>query len=749
MAIRRRIKNAFYTLLASAGLLIWLVALLLFSQVAENSDDFARWENWILLINLVGIALLVFLIAMNLIRLVRDYRRHVPGSRLKARMVSLLVILAVTPLVVVYVFSVMFINRGIDEWFNIDIELGLDNALELSKTALELQRRENLQQLEAFVQQLDPDDRRGIVSRLGDFRRDSRARELTIFGANKQIVATSVGDPDTAVPRQLSDEVLFQLRPDAPLDSAVPSHPSYVSLEPLADGQLQIVAAVTLPTQLLRGEPDILRAIFPVEQRLGALSQAVEASYNQFAQLDLLRTALKYSFTLTLSLVLLISILGAVYGAFFAARRLIVPIQQLMQGTRAVARGDLDTRLPVPARDEIGFLVSSFNDMTQRLASARQEANLNEQRVESERHKLEVILARLSTGVVSLEADMRIRTANAAAGAILGVDLESRVGESLIDLATSNSLLEQFLSVGAGHIDKGDTEWREQIVLRGDVGRRVLMCACSSLPSEGDGDSGYVVVFDDITALLQAQRDAAWGEVARRLAHEIKNPLTPIQLSAERMRRRYLQADSTELDLLDRATHTIIQQVEAMKEMVNAFSQYAKAPDVELTRFDLHALIAEVTELYGHQEIPVEIRVVSDDQLPLIEADVGKMRQIFHNLMRNALEAVEDRRHARVDISTRLVRVDATDMVEIKVADNGPGFSDNLVDHAFDPYVTSKPKGTGLGLAIVKKLIEEHGGQIRATNSERGGAEISILLPLAGGGDVLMNVRHDVRRERA
>src|SRR5690606_22313159 len=292
-------------------------------------------------------------------------------------------------------------------------------------------------------------------------------------------------------------------------------------------------------------------------------------------------------------------------------------------------------------RDEIGFLVNSFNDMTQRLADARQEARSSEQKVESERRKLEVILARLSTGVVALEPDMRIRTANASAGMILNLDLEAHIGESLVELAKTRPLLAQFLAVSDARLAEGKNEWREQIVLRGDVGRRVLMCACTVLPGEGGSPSGYVVVFDDITALLQAQRDAAWGEVARRLAHEIKNPLTPIQLSAERLRRRYLTGESTDLDLLDRATHTIIQQVEAMKEMVNAFSEYARTPDVELSRFDLNELISEVTELYRSQENPVAIKLSFDANLPRIEADQGRMRQVFHNLMRNALEAME------------------------------------------------------------------------------------------------------------
>jgi nitrogen fixation/metabolism regulation signal transduction histidine kinase len=257
-------------------------------------------------------------------------------------------------------------------------------------------------------------------------------------------------------------------------------------------------------------------------------------------------------------------------------------------------------------------------------------------------------------------------------------------------------------------------------------------------------------VFDDITTLLQAQRDAAWGEVARRLAHEIKNPLTPIQLSAERLRRKYLKPDAGEAELLDRATHTIIQQVEAMKQMVNAFSEYARTPRMEVTSFDVNALIAELSELYAHHEKPLAIALSLSPDVPLIEADAGRLRQVLHNLLRNALEATEHQNEARVEISTRRVTSADADLVEIKVADNGPGFVRDIVHQAFEPYVTSKPKGTGLGLAIVKKLVEEHGGQINARNREQGGAEISILIPISlDAGGQSLNRRHDHRRERA
>jgi two-component system, NtrC family, nitrogen regulation sensor histidine kinase NtrY len=743
MAIAKRLTRALLTLLAALGLVLWFVALVLFSRVTDNSDDFARLESWILLINSIGIGVLLILIVVNLAQLIRDYRRHVPGSRLRARMVTLLVMVAVTPLAGVYIYSLAFINRGIDNWLSIDLQQGMGDALELSKTAIETQTHGRLEEVQRMAERLGKGGSGNdeLLSALGELQGGSGALQLTIFGQSNEILATISRSLEDDVPRYPSDEMRLQMRRgDGP----------YVSMEPRRGNQYQILVAVALVDGLGRPRPEFLQAVFPVEQRLSALVDAVQARQSQFAGLNFMSTGLKYGFTLSLSLVLLISLLASVYGAFYFARRLVVPIQQLMQGTRAVARGDFATRVPTPARDEIGFLVSSFNDMTQRLEQASAAARSSQDQVERERRKLEVILARLSTGVVSLERDMRIRTANPAAGAILGVDLETHVGESLFDLALTRPLLAQFLAVSASRLESGESEWREQIVLRGEGGRRVLMCACTELSGESDTPSGYVIVFDDITTLLQAQRDAAWGEVARRLAHEIKNPLTPIQLSAERLRRKYLKPESGEVDLLDRATHTIIQQVEAMKQMVNAFSEYARTPTMELTRFDVNALIAEVSELYAHHEKPLSIKLSLAANLPEIEADAGRLRQVLHNLMRNALEAMEHQAEAYVEISTRRIQSDGTDSIEIKVIDNGPGFVSDIVHQAFDPYVTSKPKGTGLGLAIVKKLIEEHGGQIIARNREQGGAEISILIPTSvEAGNHTISRRHDHRRERA
>ena len=716
--VARTIKRATYTLLAATGVGLVLVSLFLLGRMAQNSEEFDRLHNVILGINIAGVLVLFVLLVGNLMRLRREYRTHVPGAKLKSRIVGMFVGLAVLPLLVVFYFSIQFINRGIDTWFNADVEAGLENALDLSRAVLEMQMRQHLFATEQIAQRLSDVSERQLVFELSMLRRERGASDITIYGSNNRILATSSDSSAAALPRPLAEEVVLQMQQNRP----------YVTLNP---DTYEIRTAVLFS---FRGNSEpigVIQAHFPVAERLARMADSVDKSYREYQQLLFLRDPLKSTFSLTLSVVLLLSLLSAIYGAFVLSRRLVAPIQDLVAGTRAVAAGDFDTRLPAPARDEIGFLINSFNDMTQRLAAARREASLSQALVEAERMNVEVILARLSTGVLALESDLRIRTANQASGAILGVDLENSAGEYLADVAAGQPLLGQFVDVTQMHLGSGETEWREQIVLRAEVGRRVLSCACTTLPGDENHAAGYVIVFDDITALLQAQRDAAWGEVARRLAHEIKNPLTPIQLSAERLRRKYLDTMSEEdAQVLDRATHTIVQQVEAMKEMVNAFSDYARAPDVEIGRFNMDKLVHEVVDLYRAQESGIKIVLTSDPTMPMVDADMGRVRQILHNLIRNATEALENTDNGQIDVHVSVAEFDGVDVVQIKVEDNGSGFKEGSLDQVFDPYVTTKPKGTGLGLAIVKKLVEEHVGSIRAYNRSEGGAVISIRLPL-------------------
>jgi PAS domain S-box-containing protein len=742
MDVPAMIRKYGSTVLGCVGVALWLAALFMLASAVQNSEKFAKWLPWILLINISGLITLLVLLVGKLARLVRDYRRHVPGSRLKGRTVAIFSALAVAPILVVYYFALQFLNRGIDSWFESEVSQGLIDTRELSHAALDVRVREFLQHTQVVAHSLIGLSNFQLAGSLDRQRQDSTAIEFTVVGAQARIIATSSDRPMDALPIPATDEMMLQLRRGRP----------YVSLDTDALGGYVIRAAA--PIEDSSAGPRVLIALYPVPQQLSQLADTVQRSYTSYASLVQKRQPLKFAFVLILSFVVLMSLIAAVYGAFFAAQRLVQPVQDLIAGTRAVAKGNYDTRLPLPGRDELGFLVTSFNDMTKRLGRAREETRRSQQAVEAERAGLAVILARLSTGVVSLEADLKVRTANQAASAILGVDLEAAIGRPFDESISDSTLFTQFLSAIKQRLQPEQLDWREQIELLSESGKHVLMCACTELPNEAGGAPGVVLVFDDITTLLQAQRDAAWGEVARRLAHEIKNPLTPIQLSAERMRRKFLGSmNEQDAQILERATHTIVAQVDAMKQMVNAFSEYARAPDMHFSRFDLNQLITEVVDLYRVQDSSAEMKLLLSPLLPLISADRMRIRQILNNLVTNSLEALEGKVGARIEIETQVAdegqRQGAA--VAIVVTDNGPGFQRDLIGTVFDPYVTSKPKGTGLGLAIVKKIVEEHGGRIEADNQRSGGARVRILLPLADGARSAGSVKPrtgEHRRER-
>jgi nitrogen fixation/metabolism regulation signal transduction histidine kinase len=699
-----------------------LASLTLMSDATHNSQRFGELYSWLLLINAMGLVVLGALVVANIIWLISQQRKKAAGSKLTTRLVITFVVLSVVPVSIVYYFSLQFLHHGIDSWFDVRIEQALEDALDLSRTALDVRLRDVLRVTESVADEIAESPATTLSLNLYDLRVRSGAAELTLLGSDNRIIASSSIDPTVIVPHQPSNDMLQVVRDGK----------HYIGLDPVGETGLFARALVPVLSSRQDSEVYILQAMFTVSERLSVLAESVQSAFGHYKELAYLRTPLKFSYTLTLSIVLVLSLLAAIWTAFHSARRLVAPVTDMAEATRAIAEGDYSKRLPVASDDELGFLVRSFNDMTRRLAKARDQARKSQQQVEGQRAYLEAVLANLSSGVMSLDADWIIRAVNSAARQNLGVDVKAYLGRALSEVGGDHVFLRPFIDVISRNHRNGKKLWQEEVSLFGVNGRQVLMCRGTSFKGTNSGRDGKVIVFDDVTALIQAQRDAAWGEVARRLAHEIKNPLTPIQLSAERLRRRFIERmNKDDVEVLDRATRTIVNQVEAMKKMVNAFSEYARVPQISLEAVDLNMLVQEVLELYRGGDSRVELITRLDAQHPCIEGDVGRLRQLLHNLIKNSLEAVADNAKACITVTTYAGDESERAYVELVVDDNGPGFPERVLDNIFEPYVSTKPRGSGLGLAIVKKIVEEHGGVIAAESNPEGGARIRIRLQSA------------------
>lgn len=700
------------------------VALFFMTAATQNSALFGHLYSLLLVVSLAGIALLSLLIAFSLYRLIAQYRKGRLGSRLTLRLLGMFVLLTVIPLSVLYVFSIQMLNKGIDSWFDVKVEEALDDALLLGRTALDSMKDEMVKKTQAIAREIEPIPYKDVAL-LNDLRDEYEVAELTLFGTDNRIIASSsyggFGEGATLLPDRPSDTALTQVRQGG----------LYANLDPGPQG-LQLRVLVPVHGRGIGAPARLLQVLQPVSSRYAELGTKVEAAFAEYEKLLYLRAPLKFGFTLTLTLVALLTLLLAVWAAIFSARRLVAPVHELAQATRAVAEGDYRRRIPVKSQDEFGVLVQSFNDMTRRISRAQGQIKRSQQNAEAQRAYLETVLTHLSSGVLSLDARYNLRTYNASASQILGVDLAVGAGRSLGAIAEHQPQLLPFVHAIETALAREDGEWHAEASLTSErVPPRTLILRGTPLPGLNGRASGHVVVFDDVSALIQAQRDAAWAEVARRLAHEIKNPLTPIQLATERIRFKCMERlPDAERELLDRSTRTIIAQVDAMKSMVNEFADYARPALAQLEPVNLNALIRDVVELYKgkHETIATHLQLAPD--LPTFSAEPKRLRQVLHNLLLNATDALVGRPEPAVTISTRRVTSGPRDCIELEVCDNGPGFARNVIDHLFEPYVTSKEKGTGLGLAIVKKIVDEHGGMAAAANGATGGACVTLRLPL-------------------
>jgi len=703
----KRIVAAGGAFAAAIGVILWFLLLM---STAADTVLFSRNYPLLIGLNVVLAIGMVGLVGWQLRTLWRDYQAQVFGARLKLRLMLMFGVIAVLPGALVYGVSVQFVTRSIESWFDVRVEKALESGLHLGRSALDsllLDLGEKARSMAAELSDIQEFSRRSALLRL---REEKGVQSAALFSVGGQLLSSATTELSSLLPDLPSQSQLKQAR-STQLVSTVEGD----------GGKLYLRVLVPVSARGMFEEPRILQLTQPVPSGLAHDADAVQGVYRDYQELQLAREGLTRIYALTLTLTVLVALFGAFALAYVMARRLAAPLYILAEGTQAVAQGDFSPRQAIYSGDELGVLTQSFNRMTRQLDDARRETERHRAELESARGYLESILANLSTGVLVFDRHFVLRTVNEGALTILSDDFLGLVGSAAENWPRQQALgtfIREHFSATE------EAEWQAQLEMERPNGmQQVLLLRGSRLPEASGG--GDVVVFDDVTRLIAAQRSAAWGEVARRLAHEIKNPLTPIQLSAERL--QFKLADkltSGDAAMLARGTQTIINQVQAMKRMVDDFRDYARMPAPEVVALDLNDLIGEVLGLYEASSATIESHLAAD--LPPVLGDATQLRQIIHNLLRNAEDALEGREDSRILIQTET----AGRQAKLTIADNGPGFPVELLPRIFEPYVTTKARGTGLGLPIVKKIIEEHLGTIEISNAPEGGARVDIRLPL-------------------
>ncbi|HTS22914.1 MAG TPA: ATP-binding protein [Casimicrobiaceae bacterium] len=701
-----------YVLLALACL--GVIFLFLLATASANTALFARGYDLLLVLNGAMVVLLMGLVIYQLLRLRRNLKAGVFGSRLAARLVLLFALVAVLPGALLYGVSVQFLGKSIESWFDVRVDRALEGGLNLGRSALDYLLKETTNkatQLALTLQEAEPG---GMVMRLNRASEQAGIYEAALFSASGSVLGVAGVSGSTLTPEPPPAQALRRARLQQP----------YSAIDQMGDQGLMLRVVVPVnsadPTEPLR----VLQVVEPVPKQLQQDAEKVQSGYRDYQEISFSRTALKRLYALTLTLTLLLALFSALGLAVVLSEHFSRPLGLLAEGTRAVAQGDFSRRHPVQSRDELGVLTESFNTMTAQLAEAQHKEEQSRQAIETTRAYLESVLANLSAGVLAFDDAFRLRTANPGAAVILQQPLVELVGVPLADWERRIPALGPFAELVAdGFRSSRDGHWQRQAALSVSNHTRALLMRGSGLP--GEPAPGCVVVFDDVSELVQAQRDAAWAEVARRLAHEIKNPLTPIQLSAERLAIKLAgKLEGGDRESLVRGTQTIVAQVTAMKHMVDDFAIYARQPRPgAMQRVDLNILLLDVLALYENLRPHVSLKLA--EQEALIQGEPTRLRQVFHNLIQNALDAQTDIADPAYEFA-----IDASgDEVVLSFTDAGSGFPEDMMRHAFEPYVTTKAKGTGLGLAIVKKIVDEHAGRVTIENRAPRGARVTLHFP--------------------
>ena len=741
---------------AGAVAALALVLMFLLTQATGNRELYERNYARLLVLNVVVAVLLAFVIGWIVVRLALRLRRGRFGSRLLVKLAAIFALVGLLPGLVIYVVSYQFVSRSIESWFDVKVEGALDAGLNLGRATLDGLSLELASKTRQAANQVSetPEAMAGLA--LERLRDQLSAIDVVLWSASGQVIA-SVGDsrfsisPERPAAQQFrsarAQRVVTQIEG---LDELLPTvGEAPAGVQPGAGlaappgvptARIKAIALVSSAGVGFANEVRFLQVTQAIPAALAANAIAVQEAYREYQERALARGGLRKMYIGTLTLSLFLAVFGAVLLAVVLGNQLAKPLLLLAEGVRQVALGDLTPKVALLGKDELGGLTRSFADMTQQLGDARNAVQLSMSQVDAARANLQTILDNLTAGVVVLDEAGHIQSSNPGATRILRVPLAAYHGKLFAEVpgleAFAKEVKAQFDEFLKDHHGAHGEQWQQSFEL--SAAESGALDNATTLIARGakmPGTQEFLLVFDDVSEMVSAQRAQAWGEVARRLAHEIKNPLTPIQLSAERLEMKLTgKLGETDQKLLTKSVKTIVDQVDAMKRLVNEFRDYARLPAAQLVPVDLNALVTDVMQLYasdtgGSSAIGVEL----DARAPMIEGDPQQLRQVIHNLLQNAQDAQEGKAFGRVSISTEFS--ETSKRVRLIVRDHGSGFAEHILKRAFEPYVTTKVKGTGLGLAVVKKIADEHGARVdisnRTVQGEVHGAQVSLSFAVA------------------
>ena len=690
---------------------IGIALLILLAKAISNSELISSDSFRILLgLNILFICSLIILIASQIFRLLQGVKKEITGSRLTLRLVLSFALMGIIPVLIVYLVSVNFLTKSIESWFDVKVESALEGGLTLGQKTIDILMSDielKGKSIAYSIGNADPDQRNKVLS---DLRAKFGVQDAVIFDQNSMIIEVSSEKNDLIPPiPKIGD-----------LERGAQGF--FGRIEEKGGEQIYLKTFTPILSKNVISKRLILQLTQPIPKSIASLALSVESVYEEYQQLTYSRNSLKIIYILTLTLVVLLALLSSVAGSFVISRRFSSPLAMLADATRQISKGNYKKIISKQGKDEIGVLISSFNSMTSQLEAAKKNSEKDRERVEIARTFLETILAHLTTGVIVLDEKKIIRLNNISASKLLLKKENAMNNVPLRKIIPNNSLFKPLYDFVESYIDseKNKKEISQEFKLNKDKHERTIMLQITPLNEKKS--QSYVLVIDDISAVTQAQRHSAWGEIARRLAHEIKNPLTPIQLSAERIQHKFKNKLSKEdSDILERSTKVIVNQVNALKIMVNEFSEYARPPKILKDEVRIDELIDEVVGLY---EIDKIIKIRKDKNIPIIYADENKLRQVIINLLENSQDALKEIKNPKIDIYIK----GKVNEVELIIEDNGIGIPDEIIGRIFEPYVTSKKTGTGLGLAIVYKIIEEHEGEIKIKRINKSGTRVTVNL---------------------